>query len=102
MSAAASASDGRCDQALNLSLPTGPLPAADPNDPNRKTWTLPEIFSQADDALYFSNQFVMRSRDRGKTWEKISPDLSRVNPEVPRTLEDVYKRQAENMSLKSE
>ena len=80
---------GRCDQALNLSLPTGPLPAADPNDPNRKTWTLPEIFSQADDALYFSNQFVMRSRDRGKTWEKISPDLSRVNPEVPRTLDPV-------------
>lgn len=80
---------GRCDQALNLSLPTGPLPAADPNDPNRKTWTLPEVFSQADDALYFSNQFVMRSRDRGKTWEKISTDLSRVNPEVPKTLDAV-------------
>jgi photosystem II stability/assembly factor-like uncharacterized protein len=80
---------GRCDQALNLSLPTGPLPAADPSDTNRKTWTLPEVFSQADDALYFSNQFVMRSRDRGKTWEKISPDLARVNPETPKTLDPV-------------
>jgi len=80
---------GKCDQALNLSLPTGPLPAADKADPNRKTWTLPEVFSPADEALYFSNQFVMRSRDRGKTWEKISPDLSRVNPEVPKTLDPV-------------
>jgi hypothetical protein len=80
---------GRCDQALNLSLPTGPLPAADPSDPNRKTWTLPEVFSPADDALYFSNQFVMRSRDHARTWEKISPDLARVNPEVPKTLDPV-------------
>jgi hypothetical protein len=31
----------------------------------------------------------MRSRDRGKTWEKISPDLSRVNPELPKTLDPV-------------
>ena len=39
---------------------------ADPNDPNRKTWTLPQVFSQADEALYYANQFVLRSRDRGK------------------------------------
>ena len=78
---------GKCDQALNLSIPIGPLPAADPSDPNRKTWTLPEVFSPVDDALYFSNQFLMRSRDRGKSWQKISPDLSRVNPEVPKTLD---------------
>ena len=37
----------------------------------------------------FANQFVMRSRDRGRTWEKISPDLARVNPEVPKTLDPV-------------
>ena len=78
---------GKCDQALNLYIPIGPLPAADPSDPNRKTWTLPEVFSPVDDALYFSNQFLMRSRDRGKSWQKISPDLSRVNPEVPKTLD---------------
>jgi len=29
----------------------------------------------------------MRSRDRGRTWEKISPDLTRVNPPVPVTLD---------------
>ena len=60
-----------------------------PNDPNRKTWTLPQVFSQADEALYYANQFVMRSRDRGKTWEKISPDLARLHPPVPANLDPV-------------
>ena len=37
---------GRCDQALNVAVPLGgELPAPDPNDPNRKTWTLPQVFS---------------------------------------------------------
>jgi photosystem II stability/assembly factor-like uncharacterized protein len=81
---------GRCDQALNVSVPLGgQLPAPDPDNPNRKTWTLPQVFSQADEALYYANQFVMRSRDRGKTWEKISPDLSRLKPLVPQTLDPV-------------
>ena len=80
--------NGRCDQALNAAVPLGgELPPADPNDPNRKTWTLPQVFSLADEALYYANQFVMRSRDRGKTWEKISVDLARVNPPVPETLD---------------
>jgi photosystem II stability/assembly factor-like uncharacterized protein len=80
--------NGKCDQNLNIALPgTGPLPEQDPDDLNRKTWTLPQVFSLADEALYYSNQFVMRSRDRGKTWEKISPDLTRLNPPVPATLD---------------
>jgi photosystem II stability/assembly factor-like uncharacterized protein len=79
---------GRCDQALNVAASLGgQLPAADPDDPNRKTWTLPQVFSLADEALYYSNQFVMRSRDRGRSWEKISPDLSRMKPEVPKGLD---------------
>ncbi len=82
--------DQRCDQALNLSVPAGgELPPPDPNDPNRKTWTLPQVFSLADEALYYSNQFVFRTRDRGRTWQKISPDLSRLHPEVPKTLDPV-------------
>jgi len=81
---------GRCDQALNVAAPLGGrLPQPDPDDPDRKTWTLPQVFSQADEALYYANQFVMRSRDRGKTWEKISPDLARLNPPVPSTLDPV-------------
>ncbi len=81
---------GRCNQALNVQASLGgKLPAADPNDPDRKTWTLPEVFSPADGALYYSNQFVFRTRDRGKTWEKISPDLARLNPPVPANLDPV-------------
>jgi len=80
---------GRCDQHLNIPAPLGQLPEADPNDPDRRTWTLPEVFSQADDALYYSNQFVMRSRDRGRTWEKISPDLARLHPPVPANLDPI-------------
>ena len=79
---------GRCDQKLNIAVPLGgQLPPLDPNDPNRRTWTLPQVFSLADEALYYSNQFVMRSRDRGRTWEKISPDLARLHPAVPATLD---------------
>lgn len=81
---------GRCDQALNIPASLGgELPPSDPNDPNRKTWTLPQVFSEADEALYYANQFVFRTRDRGRTWEKISPDLARVNPEVPAGLDPV-------------
>ena len=79
----------RCDQALNVQTPVGELPPPDPTDPNRKTWTLPEIFSPKDQALYYSNQFVFRSRDRGKNWQKISPDLARMNPETPANLDPV-------------
>ncbi len=84
------AGNQRCDQNLNVILPgSGELPPPDPEDPNRKTWTLPQVFSEADEALYYANQFVMRSRDRGKTWAKISPDLARRKPEPPANLDPV-------------
>jgi photosystem II stability/assembly factor-like uncharacterized protein len=79
-----------CDQTLNIALtPGGELPEPDPDDPNRKTWTLPEVFSLADQALYYSNQFVFRTRDHGKSWQKISPDLTRMNPAIPANLDPV-------------
>jgi photosystem II stability/assembly factor-like uncharacterized protein len=81
--------DVRCDQSFNTAAPLGRLPPPDPSDLNRKTWTLPEVFSQADEALYYSNQLVMRSRDRGRTWERISPDLARLNPAVPANLDPI-------------
>ena len=85
--------DGRCNQALNLPAPAGgQLPPPDPNDPNRKTWTLPQVFSLADDALYYSNQFVFRTRDRGKTWEKISPDLDAPPSRRPRDPRSRYRQ----------
>jgi len=82
--------DQRCNQALNLPSPTGgKLPPPDQNNPDRKTWTLPQVFSVADEALYYSNQFVFRTRDRGRTWQQISPDLARLHPEIPKTLDPV-------------
>ena len=60
-------------------------------------------FFAADEALYYANQFVMRSRDRGKTWEKISGDLARVNPTVPETLDPLTAKdidQADDRSLR--
>ena len=32
---------------------------------------------------------AFRTRDRGKTWMKISPDLARLHPEAPKTLDPV-------------
>ena len=60
-----------------------------PTIPTARPGRCPQVFSPADEALYYSNQFVFRSRDRGKTWEKISPDLARVHPPVPETLDPV-------------
>ncbi len=78
----------RCDQHINVEAALGgQLPAEDPDDLNRKTWSLPTVFSTKDQALYYSNQFVFRSRDRSKTWEKISPDLARLNPPKPANLD---------------
>ena len=47
----------------------------------RLTWTIPLVFSPVDDALYYAHQVMFRSRDGGKTWQIISPDLSR--PSTP-------------------
>lgn len=80
---------GKCDEQRNVQMGTAPLPATDPSDPARKTWTLPEVFSLADQALYYSDQFIFRSRDRGKSWERISPDLARLHPAVPANLDAV-------------
>jgi photosystem II stability/assembly factor-like uncharacterized protein len=83
----------RCDRPLNLSVPEGgKLPKEDPGDLYRRTWTLPEVFSPADDALYYSNQFVFRTRDHGTTWTRISPDLTRLRPEAPKTLDPVTEK----------
>jgi len=43
----------------------------------RFTWTSPVVFSpKGSKTLYMGAQYVLRSRDRGNTWEKISPDLT--------------------------
>src|SRR5437016_7459315 len=47
----------------------------------RFTWTSPLAFSPQDPkVIYFGSQFVLRSNDRGSSWEKISPDLTGAQP----------------------
>jgi len=47
----------------------------------RFQWTYPVLRSPNDPGtLYVSSQFVHRSKDEGKTWEIISPDLTRHDP----------------------
>jgi photosystem II stability/assembly factor-like uncharacterized protein len=63
----------------------------------RFTWTSPLVFSPQDPhTLYFGSQYVLRSRDQGNTWEKISPDLTGTNPAAshdgPTTTENAKQR----------
>jgi photosystem II stability/assembly factor-like uncharacterized protein len=51
--------------------------------PNRFQWTFPVKFSTHDpDVLYATSQHVWRSRTRGNSWEKISPDLTVHDPKT--------------------
>ncbi|HKJ03507.1 MAG TPA: hypothetical protein VJ997_13660 [Longimicrobiales bacterium] len=51
--------------------------------PERWNWVYPLVFSPVEpDALYAGSQHLWRTRDQGRTWEKISPDLTRAEPET--------------------
>ena len=56
----------------------------------RSEWTLPLAFSPANPhVLYFGNQFLFRTTDAGRHWDKVSPDLTRETLTVPETLDAV-------------
>jgi photosystem II stability/assembly factor-like uncharacterized protein len=58
------------------------------NEAPRHTWTLPLVFSAADQrALYYSNQFLFKTTNGGESWTQISPDLTREDPGVPANLD---------------
>jgi photosystem II stability/assembly factor-like uncharacterized protein len=64
---------------------------------NRFTWTSPVVFSPQDPhTLYFGSQYVLRSTNRGNSWEKISPDLTGTDPKAsqdgPLTVENAKAR----------
>lgn len=51
--------------------------------PERWNWTYPLVFSPVPPHdLYAGSQHVWRSRDEGTTWQKISGDLTRADPET--------------------
>jgi photosystem II stability/assembly factor-like uncharacterized protein len=59
-------------------------------DVYRSVWTLPLTFSPKDSkALYFANQHLFRTRDGGKHWALLSPDLTRKTLTVPPNLDTV-------------
>ncbi len=54
--------------------------------------TLPVLFHPADaNMLLFATNVLWKSMDGGATWEVISPDLTRINPEVPASVGDFRK-----------
>jgi len=79
---------GRVDR---LDLKSGQTRSVDPTlafpGEYRGEWTLPLTFGKRDHALYFGNQRLFRTRDGGKTWAPISPDLTRAELRVPPTLD---------------
>ncbi|MEX1265275.1 MAG: hypothetical protein WEA08_00030 [Woeseia sp.] len=48
----------------------------------RANWNPPVITSPHDHStIYYGTQMLLKSDDRGMTWEEVSPDLTRNNPE---------------------
>ena len=55
----------------------------DPTPKLRYTWTSPIVFSPQDPhTLYFGSQYVLKSTDRGNSWQEISPDLTGTDPKA--------------------
>ncbi|HEX7964638.1 MAG TPA: hypothetical protein VF651_02870 [Gammaproteobacteria bacterium] len=76
--------DQKSEQTANVD-PTLAYP-----DIYRSEWTLPLTFSPKDKkALYFGNQHLFRTRDGGKHWDLLSPDLTRKTLTVPPSLDKV-------------
>ena len=51
--------------------------------PERWNWTYPIVISSIDPSvLYVGSQHLWRTMDEGKTWTKISPDLTRADPKT--------------------
>src|SRR6185437_7230129 len=49
----------------------------------RFTWTSPLVFSpQNSHVLYFGAQVLLKSTNRGDSWEMISPDLTGTDPQA--------------------
>ena len=62
-----------------------PIPVHDPE--YRADRTEPILFSPVDPhLLFYAANVLFETRDYGKTWEKISPDLSREHTGQPASL----------------
>ncbi len=58
--------------------PDNPMGHAAADLEHRFQWTFPIVFSPKDpNTLYTASQYLLRTRNRGASWERISPDLTR-------------------------
>jgi len=77
-----------CNTETNVGHNISPMLGSSELGPFRHTWTLPVVFSRAPGhALYFSNQYLWKTIDKGRNWTRISGDLTRENPGVPANLD---------------
>jgi photosystem II stability/assembly factor-like uncharacterized protein len=74
----------RVDLATGESKDIQPQPGAGER-PLRFNWNTPFVTSPGDPStLYLGAQYLFRSRDRGDSWERISPDLTSDDPKRQR------------------
>jgi photosystem II stability/assembly factor-like uncharacterized protein len=72
--------DRRTGQSSNVGPDMGPRGGPF----NRNVRTMPILWSPVDpDLLFYTSNAVWKTRDRGTSWSRISPDLSRPTWEVP-------------------
>ncbi len=75
--------DKRTGQAQNIA-PDAVRRFGEAHPEHRFTWTSPLVFSPQDaHTLYFGSQSVLRSTDRGNSWQAISPDLTGTDAKAP-------------------
>jgi photosystem II stability/assembly factor-like uncharacterized protein len=72
---------GRINRRTHESRDIKPLPAYKEGK-LRFNWNAPiHVSATQGGTVYLGSQFLFRSRDRGQTWERISPDLTTNDPE---------------------
>lgn len=64
--------------------------------------TMPLMFHPADDhALLFATNVLWITRDEGQSWKTISPDLTRMHPEIPSSIGDFSSPEMNNMARRA-
>ncbi|MGD0669202.1 MAG: glycoside hydrolase [Bryobacteraceae bacterium] len=67
---------------------TGVVESVTPKGNYRYVRTMPLLFSEVDPhLLFFGTQMVLKTTDGGRTWQAISPDLSRESYALPASVE---------------
>jgi photosystem II stability/assembly factor-like uncharacterized protein len=76
---------------FRVKLSTGELKVVTPfpgegEEKYRFNWNAPYLFGPSGN-LYVGSQYLLRSTDRGETWERISPDLTTDDPAKQKQME---------------